>query len=130
MELAPQTFELMCKCIERGAEPLSYEYVSKYDWLLHFCMREIPSESSLGMRLLQLAVVLNSLKHFAIRFLAQILAMLDSLVLDRPDVSDKVISVMTVLFANCMPRLLVHRALAESILLKCPSSNLKLHASI
>lgn len=128
-ELAPHAFELMCKCIERAESSFSPQYVSKYDWLLHFCMREIPSESSLEMRLLQFTSVLDSLKHFAIRFLEQILAMLVHLIQDRPDVSDKVLSVMQILFANCMPRLSVHKALVESILRKCPPNDLTIHAS-
>lgn len=128
-ELAPQAFELMNKCIKKGETLLSPHYISKYDWLLHFGMREIPSESSLEMRLPQFGLVLDALKHFSIRFLEQILVMLDNLIQDRPDVKDKVLSVMQILFVNCMPRLSVHKVLVESILLKCPLNDLKLYTT-
>ena len=123
-ELAPQTFELMHKCIQKSEASFSSTYITKYDWLLHFYMREIPSDSSLETRLLQFAIVLDSLKHFAIRFLEQILTMLDNLIQDRLDVNDKVVSIMQILFVNCMPRLSIHKTLVESILLKCPPNNL------
>ena len=79
------------------------------------------------MRLLQFVTVLGSLKHFAIRFLEQILGMLDGLVQDRPDVGDKVLPVMRILVSNCMPRLSVHKTLVDSILLRCPPNDFKLY---